>query len=55
VPIFVSTDYVYDGTRGMRVEDEHTEYGRQKTAVERVFGGDAAGFDEASWRAFVRC
>jgi len=38
-PIFVSTDYVYDGTRGMRTEDEpqspNTEYGRQKAAVER--------------------
>jgi dTDP-4-dehydrorhamnose reductase len=43
VPIFVSTDYVYDGTRGMRVEDEpqipNTEYGRQKTAVERWLQG----------------
>jgi dTDP-4-dehydrorhamnose reductase len=39
VPIFVSTDYVYDGSRGMRTEDEaqspNTEYGRQKVAVER--------------------
>ena len=39
VPVFVSTDYVYDGSRPLRTEDEpqtpSTEYGRQKTAVER--------------------
>lgn len=39
VPVFVSTDYVFDGSRGMRREDERqsptTEYGRQKSAVER--------------------
>ena len=39
VPIFVSTDYVFDGTRGSRTEDEpqnpNTEYGRQKAIVER--------------------
>ena len=39
VPIFISTDYVYDGSRPLRTEDEpqvpNTEYGRQKTAVER--------------------
>jgi dTDP-4-dehydrorhamnose reductase len=39
VPIFVSSDYVHDGTRPLRTEDEPqaptTEYGRQKTAVER--------------------
>jgi dTDP-4-dehydrorhamnose reductase len=39
VPIFVSSDYVYDGTRPLRTEDEpqapNTEYGRQKAAVER--------------------
>ena len=39
VPIFVSTDYVYDGTKPLRTEDEpqvpKTEYGRQKAAVER--------------------
>jgi dTDP-4-dehydrorhamnose reductase len=38
-PIFVSTDYVYDGARALRTEDEpqvpNTEYGRQKAAVER--------------------
>ena len=38
-PVLVSTDYVYDGTRPLRTEDEpqspNTEYGRQKTAVER--------------------
>ena len=38
VPIFVSSDYVYDGTRPLRTEDEpqspNTEYGRQKAAVE---------------------
>jgi dTDP-4-dehydrorhamnose reductase len=38
VPVFVSTDYVFDGTRGRRREDEpqcpNTEYGRQKAAVE---------------------
>jgi dTDP-4-dehydrorhamnose reductase len=39
VPIFVSSDYVHDGTRPLRTEDEPqvptTEYGRQKAAVER--------------------
>jgi dTDP-4-dehydrorhamnose reductase len=39
VPIFLSSDYVYDGTRPLRTEDEpqapNTEYGRQKAAVER--------------------
>jgi dTDP-4-dehydrorhamnose reductase len=39
VPIFVSSDYVYDGTKPLRTEDEpqapNTEYGRQKAAVER--------------------
>jgi dTDP-4-dehydrorhamnose reductase len=38
VPIFVSSDYVYDGSRALRTEDEPqaptTEYGRQKVAVE---------------------
>lgn len=37
-PIFLSTDYVFDGTRGMRAEDEETcpttQYGIQKVAVE---------------------
>lgn len=37
-PVFVSTDYVYDGTRGLRHEDEpqcpSTEYGRQKVRIE---------------------
>jgi dTDP-4-dehydrorhamnose reductase len=39
VPVFVSSDYVYDGTRPLRTEHEpqapNTEYGRQKAAVER--------------------
>jgi len=39
VPIYVSTDYVYDGAKALRTEDEPqaptTEYGRQKEAVER--------------------
>lgn len=39
LPIFVSSDYVYDGSRPLRTEDElqapNTEYGRQKCAVER--------------------
>jgi dTDP-4-dehydrorhamnose reductase len=39
VPVFVSTDYVYDGRKITPAEDEPqspiTEYGRQKTAVER--------------------
>jgi dTDP-4-dehydrorhamnose reductase len=39
VPIFVSSDYVYDGSRPLRTEDEpqapNTEYGRHKAAVER--------------------
>lgn len=39
VPVFLSTDYVFDGTRGGRKEDEpqcpNTEYGRQKAAVEK--------------------
>ena len=39
VPVFLSTDYVFDGTRGLRKEDEpqcpNTEYGRQKAAVEQ--------------------
>lgn len=38
VPVFVSSDYVYDGSRGMRTESEpqcpNTEYGRQKAAIE---------------------
>jgi dTDP-4-dehydrorhamnose reductase len=38
-PVFLSTDYVFDGSRGLRREDEaqspNTEYGRQKAAVER--------------------
>jgi dTDP-4-dehydrorhamnose reductase len=38
VPIFVSSDYVYDGSKPLRTEDEppapNTEYGRQKVAVE---------------------
>ena len=38
VPIFVSSDYVYDGEKPLRREDEPqsptTEYGRQKAAVE---------------------
>ncbi|BDA83947.1 hypothetical protein Sa4125_14890 [Aureimonas sp. SA4125] len=38
VPVFMSTDYVYDGTKGDRTEDEvrspTTEYGRQKSEVE---------------------
>ena len=42
VPIFVSSDYVYDGSRPLRTEDEpqapNTEYGRQKVAVERWLG-----------------
>jgi dTDP-4-dehydrorhamnose reductase len=41
-PIFVSTDYVYDGSRALRTEDEpqlpNTEYGRQKAAVECWLG-----------------
>ena len=39
VPIYVSTDYVYDGAKALRTEDEPqvpiTEYGRHKAAVER--------------------
>jgi dTDP-4-dehydrorhamnose reductase len=39
VPVFVSTDYVYDGRKPSPAEDEpqtpNTEYGRQKAAVER--------------------
>jgi dTDP-4-dehydrorhamnose reductase len=39
VPVFLSTDYVFDGTKGLRDEDEpqspNTEYGRQKAAVEQ--------------------
>jgi dTDP-4-dehydrorhamnose reductase len=42
-PIFVSTDYVYDGAKPLRSEDEPqaptTEYGRQKTAVEHWLAG----------------
>lgn len=42
-PIFVSTDYVYDGTKPLRSEDEPqaptTEYGRQKAAVEHWLAG----------------
>jgi dTDP-4-dehydrorhamnose reductase len=38
-PIFISSDYVYDGTRGGRSEADpptpSTEYGRQKAEVER--------------------
>jgi len=39
LPVFVSTDYVYDGGKLLPAEDEpqtpNTEYGRQKAAVER--------------------
>lgn len=39
IPVFVSTDYVYDGRKILPAEDEpqtpNTEYGRQKAAVER--------------------
>ena len=39
IPVFVSTDYVYDGRKIFPAEDEpqtpNTEYGRQKAAVER--------------------
>lgn len=39
VPVFVSTDYVYDGRKVFPAEDQpqtpSTEYGRQKAAVER--------------------
>jgi dTDP-4-dehydrorhamnose reductase len=38
-PVFLSTDYVFDGSRSLRKEDEpqtpNTEYGRQKAAVEQ--------------------
>ncbi|MDO8289817.1 MAG: sugar nucleotide-binding protein [Parvibaculum sp.] len=38
IPIFLSTDYVFDGTKGSRNETElpcpTTQYGRQKVAVE---------------------
>jgi dTDP-4-dehydrorhamnose reductase len=38
-PIYVSTDYVYDGSRPLRREDEpqapNTEYGCQKATIER--------------------
>lgn len=43
LPVFISSDYVFDGTRGLRREDEaqcpNTEYGRQKAAVERWMQG----------------
>lgn len=39
LPVFASSDYVFDGTRGLRTEDEpqcpNTEYGRQKAEVEQ--------------------
>ncbi|WP_316187594.1 MULTISPECIES: SDR family oxidoreductase [unclassified Bradyrhizobium] len=42
-PVFLSTDYVFDGTRGLRREDEpqcpNTEYGRQKAKVEQWLQG----------------
>jgi dTDP-4-dehydrorhamnose reductase len=38
-PVYFSTDYVFDGSRSLRREDElqtpNTEYGRQKAAVEQ--------------------
>jgi dTDP-4-dehydrorhamnose reductase len=38
-PVYLSTDYVFDGSRSLRREDEpqtpNTEYGRQKAAVEQ--------------------
>ena len=38
-PVFVSTDYVFNGQQGLRSEDDEvspiTEYGRQKALVER--------------------
>ena len=43
LPIFVSSDYVHDGTRGGRTESEpltpSTEYGRQKAEVEQWMAG----------------
>jgi dTDP-4-dehydrorhamnose reductase len=39
MPVFLSTDYVFDGSRSLRREDEtqapNTEYGRQKAIVEQ--------------------
>lgn len=44
-PVFTSSDYVHDGERGNRTEDEPTrpitEYGRQKLAVETWLRGQA--------------
>jgi dTDP-4-dehydrorhamnose reductase len=38
LPVYMSTDYVFDGTRGLRTENEPrcptTEYGRQKAEIE---------------------
>ena len=38
-PVYLSTDYVFDGSRSLRREDElqapNREYGRQKAAVEQ--------------------
>jgi dTDP-4-dehydrorhamnose reductase len=42
VPVFFSTDYVFDGTRGRWLEEDHprprTAYGAQKLAVEAWLG-----------------
>jgi dTDP-4-dehydrorhamnose reductase len=46
LPVFASSDYVHDGSRGGRTEAEpaepNTEYGRQKLAVENWLRGQAA-------------
>ena len=51
LPVYMSTDYVFDGTRGLRAEFEprspSTEYGRQKAEIEEWL--------EESGRPFLVC
>lgn len=51
IPVYMSTDYVFDGSRGLRTENEprcpSTEYGRQKAEIEEWL--------EESGRPFLVC
>jgi dTDP-4-dehydrorhamnose reductase len=48
LPVYVSTDYVFDGSRGLRTENEprcpSTEYGRQKAEIEEWLDGSGQPF-----------
>ena len=51
LPVYMSTDYVFDGSRGLRTENEprcpNTEYGRHKAEIEEWL--------EASGQPFLVC